>query len=136
MKENLLAQRHGLGWSPSSESRTDVHGTLFLWEEFSGRMEKRDGRGLRETREEIEAQVPVPSVLEPVDTYGNYGGGQEAASCVIAWQFLVVYVYLPVGASVQRKGRRRGVRWGDGQRRGIEREEELKEGADVSYVCT
>ena len=49
-------------------------------------------------------------------------------------QFLFVYVYLPIGASLQRKGRRRGVRWGDGQRRGIEREEELKEGADVSYV--
>ena len=57
MKENLLAQGHGLGWSPSSELRTHVYGTLFLWEEFSGRMEKRDGRGLRETREEIEAQV-------------------------------------------------------------------------------
>ena len=32
--------------------------------------------------------------LETVDTYGNYGGGQEAASCVSAWQFLFLYVYV------------------------------------------
>ena len=47
-----------------------------------------------------------------------------------------MYVYLPVGASLQRKERRPGVLWGDDQRRGIGREEELKEGAEVSCVCT
>ena len=35
--------------------------------------------------------------------------------------------------NVQRKERRGGVLWGDGQRRGIGRDEELKEGAE--FLC-
>ena len=31
--------------------------------------------------------------METVDTYGNYGGGQEAES-VSAWRFLFLYVYV------------------------------------------
>ena len=88
MKENLLTQLDGRGWSPSSESRTDVHGTLFLWRESFSR--EREGRGQDKWWDWKSRSRHTSTYLENLKRLRVEGIG--GGVCVVAVGFLLCYV--------------------------------------------